>query len=100
MRSTTLIKKGQQELLRQPHELQNEVLNNLYLEWIWWERIAKKLNSLMDAVTINNNWDVMPDNKAQLEALKLILKLNGAKIDSGMNINFFNIPNPNDPLKY
>jgi hypothetical protein len=60
----------------------------------------EELNQLLDAHTINNNWDIMPDNRSQLDAIKLILKLNWAKIDQWTNINFFNIPNPNDNLRY
>ncbi len=37
--------------------------------------MAKKAYQLMNAQTINNNGDVMDDNKVQLETWKAVMKL-------------------------
>lgn len=80
--------------------IRDNILSELTKVWIWWEKIVAKLNELMDARTLNNRWNEMADNKAQLEALKLILKIYWMKIDPNINVNLFNIPNPNERLKF
>jgi len=85
--------------LEAPH-IWSEVLSELKKLEVWSPKIAKKLAQLLDAQTLNNSWDTMDDNKVQLEALKLLLKMHWVKVDQWLNINLFNIPNPNDKLKY
>jgi hypothetical protein len=87
------------EVTEAPH-IWKEVLLALKEKWIWSGKIADKIEELMDAMTINNNWDIISDNKIQLETLKLFLKLYWVKVDQWLNINLFNIPNPNEKLKY
>ena len=79
-----------------------ELLASLNTLWVWSEKMAGKLKQLLDATTINNNWDIMCDNKVQLDTLKLLLKLHWAKIDSNkIQINLFNnMPDKNQSLNY
>ena len=67
---------------------------------VWSTVAAKKLKELLDATTISNSWEIMTDNKVQLEALKLLLKINWIKTDQWLNINLFNMPKPDENLKY
>ncbi len=75
-----------------PHT-SSEVLSNLVELWVDNKALAEKLWQLINAKTLNNKWDVMDDNKTQLETLKLIMKMNWVKIDNSPNFNFFNITN-------
>ena len=77
-----------------------EVLSELKKLGVDSPKLAKKIWQLLDAKTLNNSWDKMEDNKTQLETLKLILKMNWVKVDQWLNINLFNMPKPNEDLKY
>ena len=82
------------------NELLGDVLNELSWLDIWSKKIATKFKELLDAKTFNNTWIEMNDNKTQLEALKLLLKMHWVKVDQSVNINLFNIPSKNDRLEY
>ena len=82
------------------NELLGDVLNELSWLDIWSKKIATKLKELLDAKTFNNTWIEMNDNKTQLEAMKLLLKLHWVKVDQNVNINLFNIPSKNERLEY
>lgn len=83
-------------------DIWKELLASLSSKGVGSDKMAEKLNSLLDATTINNNWDVMTDNKVQLDTLKLLLKLHWADISSNkIQINLFNnMPWKNDSLNY
>ncbi len=89
-------------VLHKPQELniRDTIIEELSNIDVWWKELATKLKSLLSAKTLNAKWDEMDDNKAQLEALKLILKMHWLKMWWDININLFNIPNPNERLKY
>lgn len=82
------------------NELLGDVLNELSWLDVWSKKMATKLKELLDAKTFNNTWIEMNDNKTQLEALKLLLKMHWVKVDQSVNINLFNIPSKNDRLEY
>lgn len=74
-----------------------------YLEDIWVDNkmIALKLKEWLNAKTLNAKWDVMEDSRAQQKAFEYIMKMKWIKMDWWWtNFNFFNIPNPNEPIKY
>lgn len=83
-------------------DIWKELLGSLQSLWVWSTTMAKKLKSLLDATTINNNGDIMCDNKVQLDTLKLLLKLHWADISwNKIQINLFNnMPWKNDSLNY
>jgi hypothetical protein len=80
--------------------LVDSVLSELSILNIWSWKIASKLQDLLDSKTLNAKWDEMNDNRTQLEALKLLLKLHWVKVDQWININLFNIPKPDEKLRY
>lgn len=82
------------------NEVLGDVLNQLSWLNVWSNKMATKLKELLDAKTFNNTWIEMNDNKTQLEALKLLLKMHWVKVDQTVNINLFNIPSKNDRLEY
>ena len=82
------------------NELLGDVLNQLSWLDVWSKKMATKLKELLDAKTFNNTWIEMNDNKTQLEALKLLLKMHWVKVDQSVNINLFNLPSKNDRLEY
>lgn len=79
----------------------SEFLEELDSIWVNKKFMAKKAYQLMNAQTINNNGDVMDDNKVQLETWKAVMKLQrNEKLWDGPQIAIFNnIPN-NGPLQY
>ena len=83
-------------------DISKDLLASLWVLNIGSDKMAKKLSQLLDATTINNNWDIMCDNKVQLDTLKLLLKLHWANIDSNkIQINLFNnMPSKDDKLSY
>lgn len=96
---------SQELIINQSQELSGDpllkgVLSKLNLVWVNEDKIANKLSELLDAQTLNAKWDVMPDNKAQLEALKLVLNMNGIKTQKSLNINIFNMPSKDQDLRY
>ncbi len=56
--------------------------------------IASTIKNLLSATTLNWKWDVMDDNKARIDAVKLVLQLNGVKTSSWINVNLFNVSKP------
>jgi hypothetical protein len=81
--------------------LANKLLLELEVKWVNTNRIAEKLNEWLDAKTLNAKWDEMEDNKAQQKAFEYIMKLNWVELWSKwININLFNIPWPNEKMKY
>jgi hypothetical protein len=83
-------------------DISQDLLASLWVLNIGSDTMAKKLKQLLDATTINNNWDIMCDNKVQLDTLKLLLKLHWANISSNkIQINLFNnMPGKDDKLWY
>ena len=78
-------------------ELAIAISNNKHL---WTDRILKKIDSLLDATTTDKRWVIIPDNNAQIEALKLLLKLQWMNVWPTINFNLLHIPNPNEKLRY
>lgn len=97
--STQIILQGDEDKKK---DIWKELLDSLKQLDIGSGKMASKLSQLLDATTINNNWDVMTDNKVQLDTLKLLLKLHWAEIDSNkIQINLFNnIPWKDEKLMY
>ena len=56
----------------------------------------------MKAKTLNAKWDEMDDNKARLDAVKLVLQLNWVKTGNTINVNLFNVNKPwrDQPLEF
>jgi hypothetical protein len=100
MKTTDLSLNNPNEIIKQ--NIWKDILASLEKLWVWHDKLAAKLWSLLDAKTINNNWDVMADNKAQLDTLKLVLKMHWLDLSSNkLQINLFNnIPQKNDKLIY
>lgn len=70
-------------------------------ENLWVKRILTKIDTLLDATTVDKFWNIIQDNAAQLKALELLLKLQWMDVwNKWININLFNIPNPNEKLWY
>lgn len=79
---------------------QERVLVELKDNWINESRLAKKLDQLLDAKTLNAKWDIMEDNKAQLRAFELAMNLYWIKTQKSLNINILNMVPKDQELKY
>lgn len=77
-----------------------ELLDLLDMNWLWSTTIVDKLKDLLEAKTSDNKWNEITDNKVQLDALKLLLKLKWIKLNSSININLFSIPWKDEELRY
>lgn len=78
-----------------------EVLKKLELSWVDSDRIAKTLDKLLDAKTLNWRWDEMADNKVILDTLKLVFKLHWVKItDNNINIAILQAPPKDSKLQF
>lgn len=53
----------------------NEIVSKLEDEWLWTSFETEKLKELLWATKLTKQWDFVPDNTTQLEALKLLMKL-------------------------
>lgn len=85
-----------------PWQLNNpkdQFVNSIMEELQNWEdqvgakEIASTIKWLLKATTLNAKWDVMDDNSARLNTLKLVMQLNWVKLNQ-MNVNIFNIQKP------
>jgi len=82
-------------LINQQDQFLSSIMNELE-EWenkVGAKEIASTIKWLMKAKTLNAKWDEMDDNKARLDAVKLVLQLNWIKTNQ-TNINIFNIQKP------
>lgn len=99
-----LILPDNQELVLEPKksDIMGTIKGALSEQWINSNLIAEKLYKMLDAKWVTNSWIEFTDNKAILEAIKLILKLNGAQwIGDGTNIAIFNnVPLKNEKLQF
>lgn len=105
MQEQELVKVSGQELVLEPKnksDIMGTIKGALSEKWINSDLIAEKLYKMLDAKWVTNSWIVFDDNKAILDALKLILKLSGAQnLWDGPNIAIFNnVPWKNEKLKY
>lgn len=101
MNDISIIKNGIQNS-NSSSELLDTLFQDLWALNIGSKKIASKFKDLLDAKTLNSKWDIMDDNKVQLDTIKLLLKLQWVKLNDWININLFNInkPSRNDPLEY
>lgn len=83
-------------------EMLDELFGELWTLNIGSKKIASKFKDLLDAKTLNSKWDIMDDNKVQLDTIKLLLKLQWVKLNDWISINLFNINKPwkEEPLQY
>lgn len=67
-------------------------------EW----RLARTIWRLLDAKTMSSTGEIIEDNAAQIQAVKLALKVGWMKwMSDGPQIAIFNnIPSANEPLRY
>ena len=81
---------------------QEVLLTEMREAWITEWRLAKTIWRLLDAKTMSHTWEIIEDNAAQIQAVKLALKVSGMKwMSDGPQIAIFNnIPSPNEPLRY
>lgn len=81
---------------------QNALLSEMRNAGITENKLARTIGRLLDAKTMSNSWEVIEDNAAQIQAVKLALKISGMKwMSEGPQIAIFNnIPSANEPLRY
>ena len=100
-----LVTVSDQELMLTPKDksdIMGTIKGALSEKWINSDLIAEKLYKMLDAKWVTNSWIQFDDNKAILDALKLILKLSGAQgLGDGPNIAIFNnVPGKNEKLQF
>lgn len=81
---------------------QNALLTEMRSAGITENKLARTIGRLLDAKTMSNSWEIIEDNAAQIQAVKLALKISGMKwMSEWPQIAIFNnIPSPNEPLRY
>lgn len=83
------------ELNNQKDQFVNSIMEELQ-EWedkVGAKELASTIKWLLKAETLNAKWDIMADNSARLNTLKLVMQLNWIKLNQ-TNINIFNINKP------
>lgn len=78
-----------------------DILSKLEDKWVNSDKLADKLKEWLDAKTLNSRWDVMEDSKAQQRAFEYIMQMQWIKLwQQSVNVNFINMPKPDEPLRY
>lgn len=112
MNTNQLITKEEYELLKSNPDKLNELassdhfkkelkgLLSLNPEQLWPIRIIKKIDELLEATMVDKFWNEIPDNQSQLKALELLLKVQWMDVGWWRVNLIFNMPAPNEPMRY